>query len=173
MSNAVKSCLFLSIRFYSSLFLSGKTFFCKWESPSICVHVSVRFGASLMLKIISPKLWPIVLELMVSPLVYQGEIKFVIYGFKRVNLSRIKMPELSWGATIDKVKNVLLYNMMWIIGTCLACLRSDLRIWHRSSAFLSLKLSTLIFSTHCINSFEVSPFLAELSRLDISWITVG
>ena len=36
--------------------------------------------------------------------------------------------------------------------TCLDSLRSVLSLWHRSSAFLSLRLRTLMFSTHSENS---------------------
>ena len=36
--------------------------------------------------------------------------------------------------------------------TCLVVRRSVLSLWHRSSAFLSLRLRTLMFSTHSANS---------------------
>jgi len=49
--------------------------------------------------------------------------------------------------------------------TCLVDRRSVLSLWHRSSAFLSLRLRTLMFSTHSANSSLLKTLLVS-SLLD-------
>ena len=55
------------------------------------------------------------------------------------------------------------------IETCLACLRSALSSWHLSSEFLSLRFSTLIFSTHWANSV-LSTAIGELDLASVEMV---